>query len=98
METTNISMSVPTRFPHDALALSWLVRVAHGDERPADRRRADAGGLLRARERGTEAAAHAYHFAGGAHFRAEDRVPALERGEREDCQIGIAACRERGGQ
>src|SRR3546814_5817362 len=47
-------------------------------------RRADAGGFLRARERGAEAAAHAHHLAGGAHFRAEDRVHALELGERED--------------
>jgi hypothetical protein len=37
-----------------------------------------------AREGGVEAAAHAHHLTGGAHLRPEDRVDALELGERED--------------
>ena len=48
------------------------------------RRRLDAAGFLRARQRRAEVAAHAHHLAGRAHFRAEDRVDALELGERED--------------
>ena len=40
-------------------------------------------GFLRTREGGAEAAAHAHHFAGGAHFRPEDDVHAAEFVERE---------------
>src|SRR3546814_17676461 len=85
------STRTDTLVPYTTRFRSRLVGVAHGDERLADRRRADARGLLRARERGAEAAAHAHPLAGGTHLWAEDRAHALELRDREDCLLHAEA-------
>src|SRR3990167_7379797 len=61
----------------------WLVVIAHADKGTTAIRQNLAGTQLSLGKRLAEAVANAHHFTSRLHFWAEDRVHALELGERE---------------
>ena len=67
-----------------AIVAMWrLVVVVHADENNAGLRQPLAGGELRLGEREAEGRRNTHHFAGGAHFGAENRIDAAEFVERK---------------